>query len=263
MDLNQIKTYKSIILFNEILINNRVFKTIFNQDDQILEPLFVELLAKGYVFVDKDQYHISSAGEKVFELFMNRYREYLKVYDIYCAVDINNGIFAFEKFFDYDEAQFDVYKNVESFYDIRIPVSIFKKIDPTEIVFMSFINENRFDTSSNGWQFDLIADNMWNQIDEIVNTSITIEDLGGDEAMQNIINAGTKIMFDLINKEIELKKQALEQAKALQIQGEDQEEYVVETTTIIEECESDMDYYDPYWDPYYCSPLWLVPLFLW
>jgi hypothetical protein len=135
---------------------------------------------------------------------------------------------------------------------------------------MSFINENRFDTEKTGWQFDLLADNVWNEIDNIVNTAITIEQLDGVGAMENIVKRGTEIMFELINKEIELKKQALEQAKAEQLcmadddeGAEETEEYIVETTTIITEYEDEIDYYGPYYDPYYYSPIWVIPLFLW
>jgi hypothetical protein len=134
---------------------------------------------------------------------------------------------------------------------------------------MSFINENRFDTTVTGWQFDLLADNVWAEIDEIVRTSITAEELG-DIVLENMIKRGTEVMMMLIQKELEINKKRLEDAKAEQLcmadddEGHEQtEEYIVETTTIIEEYEEDYDYYAVYYDPWYISPIWLAPLFIW
>ncbi|MCP4579785.1 MAG: response regulator [Deltaproteobacteria bacterium] len=54
----------------------------------------------------------------------------------------------------------------------------FKKLDPVEIVFMSFLNEDRFGRDETGWQFDLLLGNIWDEILHICNTAIRLEDLG-------------------------------------------------------------------------------------
>ena len=260
MDINEIKTCKSIILFNEMLNNSRVFNTNLSMDDRVLENSFKELLDKKYIFINKGVYQVSPSGEEVFNIFMNRYNEYLKVYDIYSFVDTEKGEFAFEKFHELNDADWNVYKNNKRFYDVRIAVANFKKLNPTEIVFMSFINENRFDTSNSGWQLDLVSNMYWDEINNIVNTAITIELLGGNEIMENIVKKGSELMLNLIKKEIEIKKTELENVEVL---AGETTEYITETTTIIEEYEDDLNYYDPYYDPYYVSAFWIVPLFLW
>lgn len=291
MDVNQLKSYKAIILLNEILSNGRIFKTILEGNDYLLQPAINDMLNRGYLAVDAETntYVATEEGETAYDNFMKRYKEYLKVYDVFCAVDTNTGEFAFEKFFDYianspeeEEAMYNAwteYKNQERFFDFRIPVAIFKKIDPCELVFMSFINENRFDTTGENWQLKLLADTIWADIDNIVNTAITIEDFGGEDAMRNLINKGTTVMFSLINKELELKRTELkryqeQQAEYVRQQEQFQaggEEVIVEETvtvieeteTIIEKYEEDIVYYDPYYDPYYISPIWFIPLFIW
>jgi hypothetical protein len=270
MNINDAKSFKSIILLNELIVNGRIFKTIMNGDDRLLEPLFIELLAKNYIAISGDRYVVTNAGQLVFDTFMGRYKEYLKIYDIYAFVDTAEGEFAFEKFYDFNsDEKWNNYKSDERFFDVRIAVATFKKINPFEIVFMSFINENRFDTTVTGWQFDLLADNVWAEIDEIVRTSITAEELG-DIVLENMIKRGTEVMMMLIQKELEINKKRLEDAKAEQLcmadddEGHEQtEEYIVETTTIIEEYEEDYDYYAVYYDPWYISPIWLAPLFIW
>jgi hypothetical protein len=47
MNINDAKTYQSIILLNEMINNGRKFKTILNGDDKMLEQLCISLLAKG------------------------------------------------------------------------------------------------------------------------------------------------------------------------------------------------------------------------
>lgn len=288
MDVNQLKSYKAIILLNEILVNNRIFKTVPEGYDYMLQPTINDMLNKGYLAVDNENgiYVATDAGVASFDNFMKRYYEYLKVYDVYCAVDPNTGDFAFEKFFDFiantpeeEEpmaAAWHQFKHEQRFFDLRIAVATFKKLDPCELVFMSFINENRFDTNSENWQLRVLADTIWAEIDNIVNTAITVEDFGGEEAMQNLINKGTGLMFSLIKQEIEIKKAELERVKHQQalleaagvnamedVTIEETTTTIVETETIIEEYEEDIVYYDPYWDPYYVSPIWLVPIFLW
>lgn len=263
MNVNDAKSFKSIILLNELITNGRVFKTVMNGDDKMLEPLFIDLLSKNYLAISGDRYVVTNTGKAVYDTFMGRYKEYLKIYDIYSFVDTAAGEFAFERFYDFSsDEEWDVYKSNERFFDVRIAVATFKKINPYEIVFMSFINENRFDTTQTGWQFDLLADNIWAEINDIVSTAIKMEDLG-EVVLENMIKRGTEVMMSLIQKEIEINKQKLEEARQMQASGEVDEEYIVETTTIIEEYEDDYEYYDVYYDPWYCSPIWFMPLFIW
>lgn len=223
------------------------FKTVDNGDDSVLEPLFIELMSKGYVQTSGSSYQVSPKGQEVFNTFMKRYTEYLKVYDIFSFVDLEKGEFAFARYYDFEtDDQWHNFTNDERFDDLRIAVAIFKKIDPAEIVFMSFINENRFDSSSNGWQMDLLSDNNWGEIEEICKTAIKPEEVGEDP-MADMIGQGSELMIKLMKQE-----QEQNQNNNNSDNGGD---------TIAEE--ETVQYYEPYYDPYYVSPIWLVPLFLW
>ena len=76
-----------------------------------------------------------------------------------------------------------------------------------------------------------------------------------------MIKRGIDVTMSMIKKEIEINKIRLEEAKATA--GDVEEEYIVETTEVIEEYEEDILYYDSYYDPYYVNPIWFVPLFIW
>ena len=242
------KTFKAIILLNELINGTHKFKIIDNGDDSVLEPLFVELMSKGYVKTSGMYYDITPKGQEVFDTFMKRYTEYLKVYDIYSYVDLEKGEFAFASFFDFDtDEKWANFISNTRFDDLRIAVALFKKLDPAEIVFMSFINENRFDTTSGGWQMDLMADNSWKEIEEICRTAIKPEEVGED-AMLDMIGQGSDLMIKLLEEEQKNNQQ------------NNNNNYSTTETVVVEETVS---YYEPYYDPYYVSPIWLAPLFLW
>lgn len=259
MNLNDIKTFKSIIIINEI-VNGRQFKTVFNGDDRILEGLLVDLMAKGYLSIQGDQYVTTKLGNDTFDAFMKRYNEYLKVFDVYSFVDLEKGEFAFAKYFDFDtDADWDKFKADQRFDDVRIAVALFKKLNPHEIVFMSFINENRFDTQSTGWQVELLSDNIWNEIDQIVSTAITPEQLGSEDVIVDIIGQGTELMIGLLKKEAERNQEIAEQKaqQQAQVASDYDDDYYEEEYVVYD------PYYDSYYDPYFVPLFWTTPLFLW
>jgi hypothetical protein len=248
------KNFRSILLLDELIAHNRQFKINADPDDKILEPFFVELMAKGYVATSGQYYIATAKGNETYHVFNKRFQEYLRLFDIFAFVDLTKGEFAFEKFFDFDtDEEWDDYTGDERFEDLRIAVAIFKKMDPAEIVFMSFINEKRIDTEVTGWQMDLVTDTMWKEVEEICGSSLKPEQLGTPDVIEDIVKQGTELMVKLLKEEQARHKEEEEEAKA---NGEVVEE------TVVEEYET-VDYYQPYYDPWYVSPFWLIPLFLW
>lgn len=244
---NNKKTFQAIILLNELINTDHKYQTV-DSNNKLIEPLFTDLMGKGLVAVQGQYFTATQKGRDVFTTFMKRYDEYLRLYDIFSMVDIEKGEFAFSHFFDFDtDQQWDNFKNDPRFEDVRIAVALFKKLDPAELVFMSFINENRFDTNATGWQMDLLSDAIWDEIEKIVDAATKPEDLGED-AMTDMITQGSELMVKLLREEQERNK------NNNQDNGQE-EEVVYETQTV--------EYYQPYYDPWYVSPIWLVPLILW
>jgi hypothetical protein len=246
------KSYKAIIILDEMINGNHQFKTVANGDDSVLEPLFIELMAKGYLTASGMNYQVTPSGREVYDTFMKRYTEFLKVYDVFSYVDLEKGEFAFASYYDFDtDDDWLNYCDNDRFDDLRIAVAIFKKINPAEIVFMSFINEERFDTTSAGWQIDLVSDNIWDEIEEICSAAIKPEELG-DDAMVDMIGQGADLMMKLMQEE---------QNRNSGNNGYNGSGgYPQEQVVIVEET---IPYYEPYYDPFYVSPIWLLPLFLW
>jgi hypothetical protein len=249
------KNFRSILLLDELIANNRQFKTMADGDDKYLEPFFVDLMSKDYVTTAGMYYVPTAKGKETYEKFNKRFQEYLRLFDIYAFVDLNTGEFAFSKFFEFDaDEDWEDYAFDDRFEDLRIAVAIFKKMDPAEIVFMSFINEKRIDTEATGWQMDLSSDVLWQEIEDICENALKPDQLGEPDVIEDIVRKGTALMIDLLKEEHKLRKEEEEEQRAL---GELQNGH-----TVVEEYET-VEYYEPYYDPWYVSPFWLVPLFLW
>lgn len=275
INTNDKKIWRSIVILNELIVNGRVFKTVFNGDDKILEPLMVDLMASGYLNISGDLYIVTDKGQKAYDMFMEKYHEFLKVYDVYSFVDLESGEFAFSKFFEFetDEA-WKLYKSQERFHDLRIAVGLFKGVNVSELVFMSFINENRFDTQKTGWQIDLMADLIWDEIEKICETAIKPEQLG-EGAIENIVAQGSAIMVDLIKTEWENNKREEEERweNNGHVNGPDGwtdghepvNEVITTTETIVEEVveEPEWVYYESYLNPFFVPVFWYDPIIIW
>jgi hypothetical protein len=118
------------------------------------------------------------------------------------------------------------------------------------------LNENRFDCTVPRWQYFLTGHEIWNEIVEICNSAISLDYLKSEGVIENIVQEGSVLALDLI-------KQAEEA---------EQDEVIIEET-VTEEIEEYVDvvdmptygysYWEPYYDPFYISPIWLVPVLIW
>jgi hypothetical protein len=228
------------------LIDKRDFSVVLTGNDTVLESLFVEMLSLNLIKIERNFYKIDVKGQEFMDIFFKKYSEFLKLFDIFCAVDLKTAEFAFKKFYDFDtDEEWKIYLNQENWQDVRVAVCEFKKIDPIEIVFMAFLNEGRFDPIN--WQFDLVSDLVWDEVLEVCNTAIPLEDLIDDDVMLDIVNQGSAIMLDILKEENKRKLEDLANDNL------SREEYQEEVTYVQEET----IYYEEYtYDPYYISPCW-------
>ena len=259
----QSEQFVSILLMDYLINRNGNLPVLMDGNYRTLEPLVIKLSAAGYVTAPHTghslSYSATQKGRDALARFMQRYSEYLKVFDVFCAVDLNAGVFAFAKFYDFDtDAAWDAYLRQENWEDLRIAVAEYKKIDPLEIVFMSFINENRFDFTKSTWQFDVSSGIVWDEMEKICNSALSVAQVnqGDDTVMPDIITQGAQLSVDLLKQEEEINRRNPQPAPQ---QSEPQE-----TTTITEETYYyPPQYYQPYYEPMYVSPIWLgAALFL-
>lgn len=238
IDDNRKTTFGSMLIIEAMVNMDQKFPVLLDGDDALLEPAFRELFAQDLVAIADGRYTVTPLAKSRLETFLKRYREFLTVYDVYCAVDLTAGEFAFARYYDMDEAQWAVHLADERWEDVRVAVAVYKNIDPVELVFMSFVNEGRFEIGREGWQFDLMLGSAWEDILGICNSALTIEQLGGEDVLLDIIAQGTALMLSLLQKEKVLRA-AEEAAEAAGSASADE-----------------IAYYEQYNDPRFVPPGW-------
>lgn len=236
------------------LMFQRDFKVRLDGNDAVLDSIFKDMLALKFIKIQGNIYIVDERGLDFSENFTQKYNEFLKFYDIFCAVDLETGDFAFKHYYEFtnDEDWF-AYLEKPNWSDVRIAVCNFKKIDPIEIVFLSFMKEGKFnDIANENWQMDLLSYNTWKEILDICNTAIILE----DDVVMDIIEQGSVIAMDMIKEEANRNAAANDQEETIETIETVE---IVETIEIVEETvyADDVLYYDPYlYDPYYVSPCW-------
>lgn len=250
----QRREYASGFLLDLMINNDRIYSVVLEGNNRDLEPLLVFMLSKEYIRLDeKNNYTPTQVGIEKLDNLKQRYEEYLAHFDLYCAVDLDSGEFAFEKIFEFDDDEWEAYINQERFVDLRIAVAWFKKINPADFVFLSFLKEGRFDTERSNWQFDLLSGLIWEQVEEIIDSAIQIEDLSysteegelitGEMVIEDVIRQGAKLSERLYMEEEHLRHENSEYPN--DYYDDDQEAHSVVT-------------YQSYYDPYFVSPLWFI-----
>jgi len=246
----------SLVLLNEIIQFQHYFDTQLTGEDIFLGRNLEILRNNGFLTVSNGKFIPTSKGRDELSRLYDKYYEYLKVFDIFCAVDLERGEFAFSSI-NNDSSEDDWFKflNNERFSDVRVAVADFKGLNPIEIVFMSFLNENRFDCGVQGWQKALTDNAVWDEIVDICNTAIDVDYLKENGVLEDVIKQGTELALDLIKLSEESQKVGEE---VVTEEVTEVEEYV----DVVEMPVYGYDYFEPYYDPYYISPIWLVPLVL-
>jgi len=243
----------SLVLLNEIVQFQHYFPKNLTGDDIFLSRNLELLEQNGCLRIENGKYVPTEKGRDEVVRLYNKYYEYLKLFDIFCAVDLEAGEFAFNRINDdMSDDQWNAFLNEERFSDVRVAVADFKGMNPIEIVFMSFLNDNRFDCGVEGWQKNLTDMAIWDEIVEICNTAIDVDYLKQDGVLEDVIKQGTELAIKLIR----LAEEPIEETEEV---IEETEEVVEEYVEVVEMPVYGYDYWDPYYDPYYVSPLWLIP----
>jgi len=240
--------YIGLVLLNEMIQFQTYFPTKCIGENTFISTYLEQMKVDGLIEVSGDKYIPTLKGRETLQGLYNLYYEYLKMFDIYCAVDLKSGEFAFSRMSeDMTTEDWHNFLNEDRFSDVRVAVAEFKGVSPIKFVFLSFLNENRFDTIGDRWQYNLTGDSIWLEIEEICNTAITLDYLKADDVIVNIISEGSKIAIDLIKMDTKI---AVDDVDVI----EEVEEYV----EVVEMPNYGYSYWEVYYDPYYISPIWLL-----
>lgn len=198
------------IFLLEFMINRpQIFQLWLEREDADLEPILEWLLVKEWIEIrEAKEYIPTQASRDVLQRFMERYARFIYFFDVFSGVDLAAGTFAFERYFDIlDEQKWLAYLHDERFEDLRIAIAEHLGIDAVEIVFMSFIREDRFGRNAAGWQFDLLLGSIWDEILAVCNEAIDVSELGyqdgdrwidGHHVAEDILQQGGVLLGKLL-----------------------------------------------------------------
>lgn len=245
----------------EYMINRpQVFALWLEKDDAELEPILEWLLVQGWIEIHEEKSYVpNAAGRLVIEKFLKRYAKFVYFFDVFSAVDLGAGEFAFSRYFDFsDHDTWIEYLGEQRFEDLRVAVAEYLDIDAVEIVFMSFIREDRFGRDAGGWQFDLLLGTVWDEVVEICNSALDVDELGYEHEGSRI--SGEQVMSDILTQGAELLGELHQHADqilgkpALTKSGGDRSDKVVEPVRFPPASEFDFNSYitpenrDPFWE---------------
>lgn len=198
---------KLVILDN---MNAGYFKPslILTNNDELLEDVLSEMLADGYLKIEASGYYITSKGKEELRVLETKLDTYRGFYKIFSAIDTGKGEIAYGAYYDFsDDDAFIEYINQERFEDLRIAVAILKGINPFEMVFLEMLDDGRFEANEyNNWQLELFTGDIWEEMEDIVNTALKAadlaeEDYSGEEILEIIIDRATTTRIQLLDQE--------------------------------------------------------------
>lgn len=261
-------------------------------DRQCLEDVLQVLFKDGLLDLDQTNFYVvTEAGKERLRKYRQRYEEYLRIFDVFGYVDLGEGKFAFESYNLFsDDDNWGKFLRDDRWEDLRVAVALRKGLDPLEIVFMSFINEDRFFQNPDGkWEIGIMDGSNWDKIEQVVNAALHVEDLAykypnerfdsgqpesdnnprmifvsGEDAIDEIIMKGGQIVRSLLLAD----QQVEEDAMPAGTQTVTTIEEVVEEEEVVEDDDCDfivvnpVVYFDPYFiNPLYASPVWAAPVY--
>lgn len=236
--------FAGAILLDKMLREDWQIPLVLDRDHGPLEPVLEWLLGREYIVIVRNRaYATTDRGRAARARFAERYENFLKTMDVYAAVDLDEGDFAFERVFDFeDDADWDAYLDDERWEDLRLAVAEYKGMDRFEVLVMSFLAEERFDTEEVGWQFDLVLGTVWDELRAVLQSHLRVADLAyddvsGEEVIRDVIRQGAEL-------NVQLKRQEAELTDERGRPDEDDEEESVEV-------------YETYYDPLYVPPVWM------
>ena len=255
--------FAGIYLLEHMVSAKHSFDVVLNEADADLEPILMWLMVKDYVEIRNEEHYVPSAkGRECVGKFLDRYAEFLTMFDVFSAVDLAEGTFAFGTYFTFEnEDDWHSYLDDERGEDLRIAVAEFKGMNPVEVVFMSLVAEDRFGRDATGWQFDLLLGSVWDDVLEICSAAIHDEDLAyeddngpvsGNDVLCDVIKQGVDLMISLLAEEDEMARPIPKESNGSGRVYPSPERRIER----LDFAKASSENYQPYRDPYYVSPTW-------
>ena len=207
--------FSATFLLDYMAKNKVTFDTLATDGSEDFSSTLQWLLARDYIaFDNKHCYAIATKGRQAAERFANRYQTILTYFDVFAHVDLEAGCFAYQEYQNFSStAQWQRYIQQEQWEDMRIPLIQQLGGSAVELVFCQFVKEDRIDTSTAGWQYEIANGIPWAEILAICNSALTAEQLNyddgsevvsGNDILDDVASQGFALLRDLYADDIEI-----------------------------------------------------------
>lgn len=189
--------FAATFLLDYMAKTKATFDTLATDGSEDFTSTLQWLLGRDHIaFNKKHCYAISPKGQQAADNFTKRYQALLTYFDVFAHVDLEAGTFAYQEYQNFKStAQWQRYIQQECWEDMRIPLIQHLGGSAIELVFCQFVREERIDTSSAGWQYEIANGIQWSEILEICNSALTAEQLNYDDGSEII--SGEQILDDV------------------------------------------------------------------
>ncbi len=183
-------------------------------DDQ-LAPILEWLHMKELIEINTSHhYALTPAGQQAAERLEHHYRTLLTYLDVFAHVDLQQGEFALASYGEFrHEADWHQHLSDERWEDLRIPVIEHLGGDGLELVYLQFVQEQRLDITSAGWQLGLKHGILWDEMVQIYQSALSPQELEYEEesgtvtaaqVLTAISNEGFALLRDLYADDAEI-----------------------------------------------------------
>ncbi len=200
-------TYAGGLLLHHMYHDKKSYDVLLLGEDDKLQPILEWLLMKKMIEIDSSyHYSLSDTGRQSAETLKERYQEMLTYFDVFAHVDLEEGTFALNHYGEFSQtSDWQQFIQDERWDDLRLAVLDHLGGSPIELVYLQFIQEQRFDIGSAGWQIGLNGGAFWHEIEEICEAAISARDLGYEDndvkvSAKDILNDITSQGFTLLKE---------------------------------------------------------------
>ena len=198
------RLFNGTVLLGHMTTNSVEYDVLLPGTEKHLESILTWLMTRDLVEIsEENNYRVSTLGYATATAFSKRYQRVLQYFDVFAAVDLGAGEFALARHTKFEsESAWGQFLNDDRWEDLRVAVASYLEADPVELVFAHFMQEGRFSFTDGGWEISLLEGMIWNQIEEICQSSLTVnhlayDEVAGEEVIAEVIEQGFLIVREL------------------------------------------------------------------
>lgn len=213
------------------------------------------------------RYEIDTKGLELLQTLEHRSVDHVKMFEVFCAVDLKEGHFAFSDALEKGVSSdlWNNYLNLPRFEDLRVAVAQIKGLDVLDFIFTMMFSWGDFDFKNRDadWTFDLSMDKPFEEMLDKANKSFQWVQMHDDpeiakSRMENVISKGVEVMINLAKQEEQIETERrnarLEEEQAMAANSFEQQPVYQQYESVYEEpvrYTETVRYYNTWQEPQY------------